>query len=55
MNTMPTLEAVQAAFQHLRQNKPHLRSRIPDTLRDKAVALIWQDFSGQYFKRKRSF
>ena len=40
MNTTPTLGSVQADFHTWRQDKVHLRSRTPDMLRHKALALL---------------
>ena len=50
MNTTPTLESVQAAFQQWRQHKPYLRSRIPAELRDQALALLTQHSPGDICK-----
>jgi hypothetical protein len=46
----PTLEAVQVDFQQWRQNKPRLRSRTPDELRQKALALLADHRSSQVQK-----
>lgn len=36
----PTLESVQAEFKQWRRNKPYLRARTPDELRDQVLTLL---------------
>ena len=47
MNTKLTLESVQADFQLWRQNKSSPRNRIPENLKQKAVALLNETAPGK--------
>jgi hypothetical protein len=50
MNTKPTLESVQADFQLWRQNKSSPRTRVPENLKRKAVALLGATSPGKITK-----
>jgi hypothetical protein len=50
MHTKPTLESVQADFQLWRQNKSSPRTRVPENLKRKAVALLGATSPGKITK-----